>query len=218
VSQGSGGSLGIGTGGVVGGAGGNLGTALDGGQDGIVCSLGVDPVDCQLCQGDIPASCERPCPKVDCSVYPPPAECEAVCAGASCCECQRSFGNEYFWRAPLTPIKCGTACTDMITRWTTLLSAPAITACTVDADCVVVGGGGSCDCVATLSGCGKAVNSAGYQVSGAADIVGPFQRDCKNATRACDCGMPSAGCRSGQCVITGYRGCGIGIDAGPPRG
>jgi hypothetical protein len=218
VAQGTGGGVGGSTAEVAGGASGGLGTALDAGEDGITCSLGADPADCRLCQSDIPASCERPCPKVDCSIFPPPEECEAVCAGAKCCECRHLMGNEYSWQQRQQSIECGTECTDLVARWNTLFSDPSLTACTADADCTVVGGGGSCACVSTIAGCGKAANLAAYQASGAAEIDFTFHQDCKDAARACDCGLPSTGCRSGQCVITGYFGCGIGIDAGRPSG
>jgi hypothetical protein len=246
---GSGGSGGAGTGGTVAtsGAGGGVGTGglalgtggsavvdaagtaasvdvgpspgIDTGSDAPSCSPGVDPLDCQLCQGDLPAWCGRACPKVDCSVYPPPAECAAVCAGASCCSCQRSFGNEYFWRAAAAP-KCGTVCTDLVAKWNAAIAGPAFTACTADSDCVAVGGGGSCQCVASLSGCGKAVNRTAYQSSGAGAIALEFFPTCDAtpSTWACDCGLPIVGCKSGQCVITGYVGCSIGIDAGLPFG
>jgi hypothetical protein len=233
-SPGTGGSLGAGTGGLAGGTsgspglgtgggsalstGGNQGPGLDSGIDAIACSPGVDPADCQLCQRDLPASCERACPKVDCSVYPPPAECEAVCAGGKCCECRSSVGREYTWQQPQPAITCGTQCDDLVARWKALVSPASLTTCAVDADCVVVGGSGSCNCASAISGCGKAVNRAAYQASGASDLELTFNQSCPNAARVCDCGLPSAGCSSGQCVLTGYRGCSIPPDSGPPRG
>jgi hypothetical protein len=218
VARGSAGSLGVGTGGAAGGASGTGGMIADAGSDAIACSRGATLADCQLCQADVPASCERACPKVDCSVYPPPAECEPICAGGTCCECQRSFGNEYFWRSPQVPIKCGTSCTDMLSRWKTVVSQPSLTVCTVDSDCAAVGGAGTCGCAPSLSGCGKAVNRAAYQASDGPTIESTFRQSCTNPFLICDCGPAYVGCSAGQCVITGL-GCCMGcFDAGRSGG
>ncbi len=211
AAQGIGGGIGNGTGGVDLGTAGSIGVGTggmiaDAGPDAIACSRGATLADCQLCQGDVPAICERACPKVDCSVYPPPAECEPICAGGTCCECQPSLGNEYSWRTPQVSIQCGTSCTDVVSKWNALVSQPSLTACTVDSDCAAVGGTGSCSCVRSLSGCGKAVNLAAYQATDGPAIESAFQQGCENTLATCDCGPAYVGCRAGQCVVTGY-GC-----------
>jgi hypothetical protein len=101
----------------------------------------------------------------------------------------------------------GASCVEMGARWAAVVSTATVTACTVDDDCIVVGGTDSCGCAASLGGCGKAVNRAAYDASEARAIEVPFSRDCKQAFGTCDCGHLSAGCRSAKCVITSHGCC-----------
>jgi hypothetical protein len=65
AARGTTGSIGVGTGGAAGGASGTGGMIADASSDAITCSRGATLADCQLCQADVPVTCERACPKVD---------------------------------------------------------------------------------------------------------------------------------------------------------
>jgi hypothetical protein len=212
----SSGSGGIATGGIgMGGSGGTGGTSTtDAGEPSGSCLPGATQSDCQLCGPDLSSTCQRACPKVDCSVYPVPAGCAAVCSGATCCECQRSFGNEYFWRSPLLPIACGTACSGMVSTWTGYLADPGLTACTTATDCIVVGGPSYCDCGPSLGGCGRAVNAAAYRASPAATLESQFRSSCSQGFNACDCGPGFPDCVDGTCTVTRWGCCMCAPDAG----
>jgi hypothetical protein len=198
-----------GTGGIVTGGAGSGGSSGSGGTstpDGGSCPPGATAADCQLCGPDLSGTCQRACPKVDCSVYPVPAECAAVCAGATCCECQLSFGNEYFWRSPLGPPQCGTACSDIVSKWTGYMADSSLTACTIASDCIVVGGPSSSlgGCGSSMGGCGRGANAAAYRASPAATLESQFRSSCKQGFNACDCGGSFPECVGGTCTV-GWR-------------
>jgi hypothetical protein len=201
--SGTGGSAagGMGAGGTI-GSGGTL--ATDGGS----CLPGATQSDCDLCGSNVPSACEVACPTVDCSVYPVPAACAAVCSGATCCECQMSFGNEYFWRQSLGPPQCGTACSDMVSKWTGYMADPALTACATASDCVVVGSTPTyCDCGKSVGGCGRAANAAAYRASPAATLEIQYRSSCTQGFDACDCGPGYLDCVNGTCTVTRWGCC-----------
>jgi len=203
-----GGNGGNGGGGGNGGNGGNGGTpTTDSGEPTGSCLPGATQSDCQLCGPDLSGTCQRACPKVDCSVYPVPAACAEVCAGATCCECQPSFGNEYFWREPQVPPQCGTACSDMVSKWTGYLADPGLTACTIASDCIVVGGPHGCECGRSLSGCGRAANATAYRASPAATLETQYRGSCTQGFDACDCGPGYPDCVNGTCTVTSWGCC-----------
>jgi len=209
-SSASGGTSGIATGGIdSGGSGGDGGTSTpDGGEATGSCLPGATQSDCQLCGPDLSGTCQRACPTVDCSVYPVPAECAAVCSGATCCECQLSFGNEHFWRSPQVPPQCGTACSDIVSKWTGYMADPGLTACTIASDCIVVGSTPSyCDCGKSVAGCGRAANATAYSASPAATLETQYRGSCTQGFDACDCGPGYPDCVNGTCTLTRWGCC-----------
>jgi hypothetical protein len=166
--------------------------------------------DCQRCGPTLPVSCQRTCPTVDCSVYPLPAECAEMCSGASCCACAYGPSTpEYRWQVPYPPLKCGTACSDMLSRWEGYLADPAMVACTTSSDCIVVGGQPAmdpCNGHSTIGYCGKAANAAAYRASPAASLETEFAASCTGHT-GYDCGPGYAACTDGKCVIAGFGCC-----------
>ena len=200
----------------MGGSSGSGGMAtIDGGEPAGLCLPGATQSDCELCGTYLSSTCGQACPKVDCSVYPVPAECAAVCSGAPCCECQRSLGDEYFWRTPQVPLRCGTVCSDIVSKWTGTMADPSLTACTTASDCTVVGGPGSyCNCGRSLSGCGRGANAAAYRASPAATLEIQYRSSCTQGFDACDCGPAVLECASGTCRVTGWGCCNCRGDAG----
>jgi hypothetical protein len=182
------------------------------------CPPGATAEDCQLCAygGE---TCKRACPKVDCSVFPPPAECAPFCGSADCCECRREIGNEYWWRPPQRPITCGTSCTGARAAWAALMRDPRMIACKVDQDCAQAGGPSppSCDCRPAIGGaCFQAVNASAYQSLGAAAIEQQYLASCSDAPRICDCAPGVPGCVNGACVTKQLFCCNCPADAGAP--
>lgn len=219
-SSGGGGTGGSATGGAATAAGGAGmgGGSEDGGPsttDGGSCLPGATSSDCQLCGPDLSSTCKLACPKVDCSVYPVPAACAEVCSGATCCECQREIGNEYFWRSPLLPIRCGTACSDMFSKWTGYMADPGLTACTVSSDCLMVGSTPEyCNCGKSVGGCGRAANATAYRASPAAALEIQYRGSCTQGFDACDCGPGYPECVNGTCTVTRWGCCMCTGDAG----
>jgi hypothetical protein len=173
------------------------------------CLAGATELDCQRC-GAPGSGCERACPSVDCSVYPPAPECTSLCGKDTCCACTPSFGNEYLWLRPQSAIVCGTPCSDMYARWQASMAEPAMKACTSPADCTLVGGQPSldpCNGHSTVGGCGVPANAAAYQGSPAAALEIQYFNQCPRATMAFDCGLGSATCLQGRCVVYGFACC-----------
>jgi hypothetical protein len=217
-SSGGGGLGGVATGGALAGGAGMGGSSEDGGPsttDGGSCLPGATSSDCQLCGPDLSSTCKLACPKVDCSVYPVPAACAEVCSGATCCECQREIGNEYFWRSPLLPIPCGTACSDMLSKWAGYMADPSLTACTVSSDCLMVGSTPEyCNCGKSVGGCGRAANATAYRASPAATLEIRYLGSCTQGFDACDCGPGYPECVNGTCTVTHSGCCMCAGDAG----
>jgi hypothetical protein len=166
------------------------------------CPPGATDEDCQLCQygGE---TCQRACPKVDCSPFPVPAACASFCGKNDCCECRRrEIGNEYWWRPPDHPIACGTFCSGARAAWQELMRDPRMKACQVDQDCSQAGGPNppSCDCRPAIGGCFQAVNSAAYQSLGAAALEQQYLASCPDQ-RICDCAPGLPGCVNGTCEM-----------------
>jgi hypothetical protein len=179
------------------------------------CPAGATAEDCQLCEygGE---SCKRACPKVDCNVYPPPAECAPFCGTDDCCECRLDVGTEYWWRPPRRAIACGTSCGATRAAWQALMDDPRMKACTVDEDCAQAGGPTppSCDCRPAIGGCYQAVNAAAYQRLGAASIEQQYLASCASEGRTCDCAPGVPGCLNGACVMKRMFCCLCPPDAG----
>jgi hypothetical protein len=192
-----------------------------GAPDQIACPVGASDRDCQLCGAALPSSCQQVCPSVDCSVYPVPAACTAVCTGATCCTCTPVAGDIYYWRVPQLQPQCGSACTDMISRWQGYLADPAMVACTTATDCIVVGGQPSwdpCNGTSSIGYCGASANAMAYRGSTAASLETEFAASCKGHI-GFDCGPGSPECISGKCVLQ-HWGCCLcrpdgGTDVGP---
>jgi len=178
------------------------------------CPVGATLEECQRCFD--PTSCKRVCPRVDCSVYPPPPECAPVCAGEECCTCQVSFGTEYTWQPPTPPPHCGTACSGLRSAWQALMKDPRMKVCTTDADCAQAGGPSppSCDCRPAIGGCFEAVNGAAYQSLGAAALERQYLASCEKESRTCDCAPGVPGCQNGACVMKQMFCCLCPPDAG----
>jgi hypothetical protein len=178
------------------------------------CPSGMSETDCHRCGPTLPSYCERTCPAVDCTVYPLPAECVEVCAGANCCTCDYlSTAPEFGWQVPRPSMQCGTACTDMLSRWEAYLADPAMLACTTWSDCIVVGGQPAmdpCNGHSTIGYCGKAANATTYRASPAADLETAFAATCTDH-KAYDCGPGYATCTNGKCTIAGF-GCCVGCN------
>jgi len=180
------------------------------------CLEGASESDCQLCGATLPSECSQVCPAVDCSTYPPPAACAPLCAGAACCTCERVAGDIYDWQTPQVAPQCGTNCTDMLARWNSYLTAPAMSACHQASDCIVVGGQPSldpCNGHSAIGYCGVAANAAAYQASPAAGLETAFAATCRDHV-AFDCGPGYATCTSGKCVIEGWACCMCQPDGG----
>jgi hypothetical protein len=166
------------------------------------CVPGATANDCAVCGPFTGSACTTACPKVDCSVYPPPLECEPLCASPTCCDCNRGFG-EYRWLAGNIR-GCGTVCRGDKDRWQSLLaSKPALTACTTDTDCALVAypsGGGA---PSVSSGCGRAVNAGAYAGSEAAQVEQHYIQVC-GGERIFDCAPGRPTCSGGRCGLTPY--------------
>ena len=190
-------------------------------SDQVACPAGASDNDCQLCGTALPSSCQQVCPSVNCNVHPVPAECAAVCAGANCCTCTRVVGDIYYWQTPQLRPQCGSACSDMISRWEAYLADPTMVACTTASDCVVVGGqpfwDPCSDRYSTIGYCGRAANAAAYGASPAASLETEFASSCTNHIAA-DCGPGYPECISGKCVLRRWGCCLCPPDAGTGRG
>lgn len=149
-------------------------------------------------------------------MYPVPTECAAVCAGANCCTCTRLTGDIYYWQAPQLRPQCGSACSDMISRWQGYLADPAMVTCTTATDCTVVGGQPAmdpCNGHSTIGYCGVAANAAAYRASPAANLETEFASSCKDHT-GYDCGPGHATCTNGTCTVQGWGCCLCQPDSG----
>ena len=139
-----------------------------------------------------------------------------MCAGANCCACTRITGDIYYWQAPQLRPQCGTACSDMISRWQGYLADPAMVACTGAADCTVVGGQPAmdpCNGHSAIGYCGVAANASAYRASPAASLEAEFAANCPNHT-GFDCGPGHATCSNGKCTVQGWGCCLCQPDAG----
>jgi hypothetical protein len=187
------------------------GSDTTGGSVPKTCLPGASDSDCQLCGPILPSDCSQVCPAVDCSNYPVPAECTAICGGATCCTCNRVANDIYYWQPPQLPPQCGSSCTDMLSRWDSTLQDPALVTCASPSDCTVVGGPpitDPCNGHSTIGACGVAVNAVAYLASPAASLESRFvTASCPNHM-AYDCGPGHATCSDGKCVIAGFGCCG----------
>ena len=186
-------------------------TSVDlGAPDRMTCPAGASESDCQRCGPTLPSGCKQVCPSVDCSVYPVPAECAAVCSGSTCCACAHS------WQLPQVPVQCGNACSDMVSRWQSYLADPAMVACATASDCVTVGGQpfmDPCNGYSTIGYCGVAANAAVYRASPAAGLETDFSLNCKDHI-GFDCGPGFPECIAGKCVLQHWGCCMCHPDAG----
>ena len=164
------------------------------------CLPGATKEDCTLCTFGV-ESCDRACPKVDCTVVPTPAACLPLCGTDSCCACTAE-GPEYWWRRPVFPITCQPpqqACDDLRTRWNAIVARADIRQCATSADCVAVSASLSCDGAILIDqGVGTVVNGAAYATTEGPSLERTFgEQRCGGVIF--DAAPPIATCTAGVC-------------------